>query len=284
MRSRSNGALMRDLRGRIVVITGAASGIGRATALRFVREGARVAVCDVDDVALAGLVGMALTAKVDVADVDAVKAFAERVVREIGVPDVVVNNAGVGVAGPFVRVPLEDFRWIAGVNLWGAVHVLQAFLPGMLERGDGHVVNVVSALGYFAPPGVSAYVTTKYALLGLTESLRAELGPRGIGVSAVCPGVVDTGIVGKSRVRTSDSEATRGRVAKVFARGRSPEGVADAVIDCVRRDRGVRPVFPEAWALWYLKRLAPDFGTRLGRWMLRKVTGSEAARRERDAM
>ena len=275
---------MRDLRGRIVVITGAGSGIGRATAVRFAREGARVVVCDVDDAGIASLVGMAYAARVDVSDAGAVQTFADAVIREVGVPDVVVNNAGVGVAGPFVRVTLDDFRWIAGVNLWGAVHVLHAFLPGMLERGDGHVVNVVSALGYFGAPGVSAYVTTKYALMGLTESLRAELGPRGIGVSAVCPGVVDTGIVGRTRVRTSDAEATRGRIASLFAKGRSPDGVADAVVDCVRRNHGVRPVFPEAWALWYLKRAAPDAGARIGRWILKRVTGKEAAKRERDAM
>lgn len=272
---------MRELRGRLAVVTGAAGGIGRATTLRLLAEGCRVIACDLDEAPIAGLT---YVAKVDVADELAVRAFAEDVRARFGAPDILVNNAGVGVAGSFVKVPLADFRWILGVNLFGSVNMLHAFVPGMLERGEGHVVNVVSVLGYFGAPGVSAYVASKHALLGLTESLRAELGPRGIGVSAVCPGLVNTGIIGRSRVHSADAEATRGRVAGLFAKGRAPEGVAAAIVDAIRGDRAVVPVFPEAWALWYLKRAVPDLGGRVGRWMLRKVAGDEEAKRERDGM
>ena len=176
-----------------------------------------------------------------------------------------------------------DWRWIVGVNLLGPVNLLHTLLPAMIERGDGHVVNVVSVLGYFAPPGVSPYVSTKYAMLGLSLSLRTELRQKGIRVSAVCPGLVDTNIVANSRVRTAGDESRR-RIEALFKRGRDPSRVADAIAGLLVHDRAVLPVFPEAWALWYAGRISPDLGTRLGRLLLRRVVGNEGVRLERDAM
>ena len=270
----------------LAVVTGAAAGIGRATARRLVRDGYRVALCDVD----AGLQAVvdelgsavAVSGIVDVADADAVRAFAQRVLA-VGAPNVLVNNAGVGVAGPFVRTTTEDWQWIVGVNLLGPVNLLHALLPAMIERGRGHVVNVVSVLGYFAPPAVSPYVATKYAMLGLSLSLRTELRQKGIRVSAVCPGLVDTSIVANSRVRTAGDEPRR-RVEALFKRGRDPSHVADAIAGVLVRDRAVLPVFPEAWALWYVGRISPDLGTALGRLVLRRVVGRDGVRLERDQM
>lgn len=268
---------------RVAVVTGAGGGIGRATSLALARRGYALAICDIDEVALARTASelgpsLRLAERVDVADADAVAAFAGR----IEAPHALVNNAGVGVAGQFTRTTADDWRFIVGVNLLGPVNALHAFLPGMLERGDGHVINVVSALGYFAAPGVSPYVATKFGLLGLTLSLRTELAQRGIRVSAVCPGLVNTQIASNARVRTA-SQGSDDKVRELFRRGRPPEGVADAIVGLLARDRAVLPVFPEAWALWYASRLAPGLGQRLGRLMLRNVVGRDNVRAERDA-
>lgn len=271
----------------LAVVTGAGGGIGRATARRLARDGYHLALCDIDAAALRATeqeLGAAVLGSdvVDVADAEAVRRFAERVLGH-GAPDVLVNNAGVGVAGPFVRTTTEDWQWIVGVNLLGPVNLCHVFLPAMIAAGRGHVVNVVSLLGYFAPPAVSPYVATKYALLGLSLSLRTELRQKGIRVSAVCPGLVDTNIVANSRLKTAGDQP-RQRVQALFKRGRDPARVADAIAGLLVRDRAVLPVFPEAWALWYAGRISPDFGTALGRLLLRRVVGRQGVRDERDAM
>ncbi len=271
----------------LAVVTGAGGGIGGATARRLARDGYRLALCDIDAAALTAITGelgasVIVSEVVDVAAADAVRNFATRVL-EHGAPDVLVNNAGVGVAGPFVRTSTEDWQWIVGVNLMGPVNLLHALLPSMIEAGRGHVVNVVSMLAYFAPPAVSPYVATKYAMLGLSLSLRTELRQKGIRVSAVCPGLVNTNIVANSRVRTA-SDGPRRSVEALFKRGRDPARVADAIAGVLVRDRAVLPVFPEAWALWYAGRISPDVGTALGRMVLRRVVGREGVRDERDAM
>jgi NAD(P)-dependent dehydrogenase (short-subunit alcohol dehydrogenase family) len=253
-----------QLPGALVLVTGAGSGIGRATALDFARAGGRVLAVDIDGEAAEKTAAACTEAGApavaaytcDVSDADAVNALAERVHAEHGVLDVLVNNAGVGMSGPFADMTIDDWRWIRSVNLDGVVHGCHAFGPGMLERGSGQVVNVASALGYTPRATESAYVTTKAAVIALSQCLRAEWGRRGVGVSVVCPGVTNTPIV--TTTRFVGANGAPQSATKVFARGHTPESVAAAIVAAVHRNRAVVPVGIESRAGWWLHRLAPQ--------------------------
>ena len=257
-----------DLRGRVAVVTGAARGIGRATALELARAGARVAGCDLDQAALDATLlecqslGAPATfgARVDVAEAGQVQAFAEQVERELGATFCLVNNAGVGLSAGFFDTESDDWDWVLRVNLGGTVHGARAFAPLMKQRGEGRIVNVASASGYCNLPGLAAYGTSKYAVLGLSEALRAELLPHGVKVSVVCPGIVATSIVGSARIRgVPDVEAERSALSALYQRkGHAPEIVARAIVGALRSGKAMVPVTPEAWLLYVMKRLAPS--------------------------
>ncbi len=255
--------------GRLVVVTGAGRGIGRATALAFAREGADLVLADVDaeslDEAARAVRGAGVTVtthRVDVADGEAMRAFAERVVRDRGVPDVVVNNAGIGMAGPVLDTTEEEWRRLVDVNFWGVLHGCRLFAPHMVERGEGgHLVNIASMAAYLPNPMLPAYSTVKAAVLMLSESLRAELAASDIGVSAVCPGFVATDIVGSTRfVGTDESEQRRRRqrAQRFFtARNARPELVAKDVLRAVEGNLPVVTPTAEAKAARLLARWAP---------------------------
>ena len=255
---------------QLVVVTGAAGGIGRATALRFAKGGAKVAVCDVDQAGLDSLAAelgdrCALARKVDVSDRAQMKAFADAVHAIAPAADVVVNNAGVGLSGGILDTSLDDWDWVLRINLGGVVHGCHLFAPPMAAARRGHLINVSSCLGYYPAPGVVGYVTSKFAVLGMSLSMRAELAPHGVCVTAICPGLIATGIVEKGRF-AGDTGAQKESAVKIFReRGRSPDQVAAAIVRAARRGPAVRPVAPEAWALWALSRLAPSAAGGLGR-------------------
>jgi len=250
-------------------VTGAGSGIGRATALLCAQRGARLVICDVDEHGLeataaeARALGREVVAeRVDVSRRDEMRAFADAV----GAPDLLVNNAGVGLGGKFVDTQLEDWDWVVGINLMGVVHGCHFFVPKMIEHGSGHVVNLSSMAGYFASSLLSAYSTTKFAVLGLSEALRDELVPHGIGVTAVCPGIVATGITRSSRMRGADAtDERRERVVGMYERRNyGPERVARQILRAVERNRAVAPVTAESWTAYVLKRATPRFAAWLG--------------------
>ena len=257
----------RNLSGKVGVVTGAGSGIGRATALALAERGANLAICDVDDVGLAetadrikALGREVFSQTVDVAQADAMQAFAQATRSALGRVDIVVNNAGIGLAGLFVDVPLEAWTKILGINISGVIHGCHAFLPGMIEAdAGGHIVNIASMAGYCQAPGMTAYGTTKFGVLGFSECLRAELSVHGIGVTAVCPGVINTAIVRTSKMYglNEDPELREQGIRAFERRNYSPERVAQKILRAVQKNRGVAPISPEAWAGYWVKRLVP---------------------------
>lgn len=256
--------------GQLVLVTGAAGGIGRATALAFAEAGARVVVVDRDAEGAARTAEAALRAgasgawpeAVDVSDAEAMEQLAARTAESHGVPDVVVNNAGIGLAGPFLDTTPEDWKQVLDVNLWGVIHGCRLFGRQMVERGrGGHIVNTASAAAFQPSRALPAYSTSKAAVLMLSECLRAELAPHGIGVSAICPGIVNTPITGSARhtgVDEEEQERRRERSAKLYRlRNYPPEKVARAILRAVRHDTAVVPVTPEARGARLLSRLSP---------------------------
>ncbi|WP_035796040.1 SDR family oxidoreductase [Kitasatospora mediocidica] len=255
--------------GPLVVVTGGGSGIGRATALAFAEQGSRVVVCDLDlDAAqrtaeLASLLGPVATAyQVDVSDGPAMDAFALTVAAAHGVPDVLVNNAGIGHSGTFLQITEKEWQRVLDVNLWGVIHGCRAFGTLMAERGEGgHIVNLASAAAYLPSKILAAYATSKAAVLMLSDCLRAELAPAGIGVSAICPGIVNTNITRTSTfsgLSAAEQSAKQARASKLYARrGFPPEKVAAEIVRAVRTRKAVVPVTFEAKAARLLGRISP---------------------------
>jgi NAD(P)-dependent dehydrogenase (short-subunit alcohol dehydrogenase family) len=199
-----------DLRGKVAVVTGGASGIGKGIAGQLVAEGARVIIADIQRDALeatAAEIGAALAVHVDVSDPSSVDALARTALDRYGAVHVVCNNAGIGPLAPVADLTLDDWRWMIGVNLWGVIHGVHTFLPILKRNRDGgHIVNTASMAGLVAGPRLGAYAAAKYGVVGLTEVLAAELAAdnSGVGVSVLCPGTVHTNIGNSSRNRPDD--------------------------------------------------------------------------------
>ncbi|MFJ6896955.1 SDR family oxidoreductase [Streptomyces hokutonensis] len=256
--------------GQLVLVTGAGSGIGRATAFAFAEAGARVVAVDRDaesaarTAELARLIGApeAWAETVDVSDGQAMEKLAAKVAGEYGVVDVLVNNAGIGLSGSFFDTTPEDWKKVLDVNLWGVIHGCRLFGKQMAERGQGgHIVNTASAAAFQPSKALPAYSTSKAAVLMLSECLRAELSGQGIGVSAICPGLVNTNITSTAHfagVDAAEEKRRQKRSARLYGlRNYPPEKVADAILRAVVRDQAVVPVTPEARGARLLSRFAP---------------------------
>ncbi|MFI6092424.1 SDR family oxidoreductase [Streptomyces sp. NPDC051218] len=256
--------------GQLVLVTGAGSGIGRATAFAFAEAGARVVAVDRDaetaarTAEMSRLIGApeAWGETVDVTDEQAMEKLAEKVAREYGIVDVLVNNAGIGLSGSFLDTSAEDWKKVLDVNLWGVIHGCRLFGKQMAERGQGgHIVNTASAAAYQPSKALPAYSTSKAAVLMLSECLRAELAGQGIGVSAICPGFVNTNITATARFAGVDAEEEKRRQKKSSRlyglRNYPPEKVADAILRAVVKNQAVVPVTPEARGAHLMSRFTP---------------------------
>ncbi|MFF1693667.1 SDR family oxidoreductase [Streptomyces sp. NPDC058257] len=256
--------------GQLVLVTGAGSGIGRATAFAFAEAGARVVAVDRDaesaarTAEMSRLVGApeAWGETVDVTDEQAMEKLAEKVAREYGIVDVLVNNAGIGLSGSFLDTSPEDWKKVLDVNLWGVIHGCRLFGKQMAERGQGgHIVNTASAAAYQPSKALPAYSTSKAAVLMLSECLRAELAGQGIGVSAICPGFVNTNITSTTHFAGVDAEEEKRRQKKTSRlyglRNYPPEKVADAILRAVVKNQAVVPVTPEARGAHLMSRFTP---------------------------
>ncbi|KJY23552.1 MULTISPECIES: SDR family oxidoreductase [Streptomyces] len=264
--------------GQLVLVTGAASGIGRATAFAFAEAGARVVAVDRDaegaarTADMARLVGAseAWAECVDVSDEQAMEKLAAKVAAEHGIVDVLVNNAGIGLSGAFLDTTAEDWKKVLDVNLWGVIHGCRIFGKQMAERGQGgHIVNTASAAAYLPSRTLPAYSTSKAAVLMLSECLRAELASKSIGVSAICPGIVNTNITATSRfagVDEAEEKRRQERSSRLYGlRNFPPEKVADAILRAVVRNEAVVPVTPESKGALWMSRFAPRALRRIAR-------------------
>ena len=256
---------MKTLEDKVCVVTGAGSGIGRALALNLAARGARLALSDVDDAGLAGTVDLVERAGVrevrsdhlDVADRDAFAAYAASVADHFGRVNVVVNNAGVALAGNLEDLEYADMDWIIGVNFWGVVHGTKELLPHLIASGDGHIVNISSLFGLVSMPGQSMYNASKYAVRGMSEALREEMLIAGhpVGVTVVHPGGIKTAIARNARVSARED---KDRTAKLFDEKlakMTPERAAEIIVRGILHNRARVLVGLDAHALHHLAKL-----------------------------
>jgi NAD(P)-dependent dehydrogenase (short-subunit alcohol dehydrogenase family) len=239
---------MTELGGGVAVVTGGASGIGRAMAERFARERAKVVVADIDARALAAVVdsikargGEALGVPTDVTDLSSVQALAAAAFEAFGKVSVLCNNAGVALWGGLESATHRDWQWVLGVNLWGVIHGVEAFVPRMIaSKEPGHIVNTASMAGLVATRGLGVYNTSKYAVVGLSETLAKDLRPYQIGVSVLCPMGVATQIRESARNRpanlTNDAPSAVEPV-ELMGRTLAPAVVAEMVLSAIRANR-----------------------------------------------
>jgi NAD(P)-dependent dehydrogenase (short-subunit alcohol dehydrogenase family)/pimeloyl-ACP methyl ester carboxylesterase len=265
-----------QLEGRLALVTGAGSGIGRATALALAAHGSRLLLVDRDGEGVARTadsISGSHTFTCDVSDETAMEQLANKVIGEHGVPDVVVNNAGIAVAGAFLDTGFDDWRRVMDINLMGVVHGCRLFGRAMVQRGEGgQIVNTASAAAFQPSKELPAYAASKAAVLMLSECLRAELIPHGIGVTAVCPGIVATNITRATRyVGRADADQARLRehATRIYERRNfTPEQVAAEIVQAIATDKPVAVVTPEAKVMRAMSRFAPR--------MLRRFAGLEA--------
>lgn len=272
---------MRTLDRKVVVITGAGSGIGRALALETAARGARVAVSDVDDAGLAETVRLLTEAgaddvhhtHLDVADREAFSAYASEVAGHYGVVNVIVNNAGVALSGDVEHLTYEDMDWIVSINFWGVVHGTKEFLPHLIASGDGHVVNISSLFGLVSMPGQSMYNATKYAVRGMSEALREEMLVAGhpVGVTVVHPGGIKTAIARNARVSDHEDQVETAKTFDEKLARMEPERAAEIIVRGILRNQARVLVGIDAHAVHHFARLTGSRYQDVVAWMSPKV-------------
>ena len=241
---------MEQLEGKVVVVTGGASGIGLAVAHRFATEGARLVLADIEAPALEAAAASfptgaeVVTVVTDVSQADQVDALRDRAIDAFGSVHVVCNNAGVGGGGPMQDLTLGDWDWVLGVNLWGVIHGVRTFLPLLLEQGEGHIVNTASVAGLYSAPFMGPYNVSKYGVVSLSETLAVELAmaESPVGVSVLCPSWVKTNIATSTRNRPDDGAAPTAEeqagiaavIEHFLTTGMEAADVADHVVEAVR--------------------------------------------------
>ncbi|GGF95419.1 putative short chain dehydrogenase/reductase [Rhodococcoides trifolii] len=246
---------MKSFDGKVAVITGAGSGIGAALALELSRRGARLAISDVDFAAVSGtaaaceaLGATVVPSALDVSDRAAVYAHADEVRAHFGTVNLVINNAGVALGGDVLDMSWDDFEWLMNIDFWGVAHGTKAFLPALVESGDGHLVNISSVFGLVGVPGQSAYNSAKFAVRGFTEALRQEMRIAGhpVGVTCVHPGGIKTNIV--KYARGMDDMGDPEKRSKAFQRFAltKPARAANVILAGVEKDKPRVLIGPDA--------------------------------------
>ncbi|CAI9415772.1 SDR family NAD(P)-dependent oxidoreductase [Nocardioides sp. T2.26MG-1] len=256
---------MKTLEDKVCVVTGAGSGIGRALALNLAGRGALLALSDVDDAGLAATVDQVRAAggrevrsdHLDVADRDAFASYAASVADHFGRVNVVVNNAGVALAGNLEDLEYADMDWIIGVNFWGVVHGTKEFLPHLIHSGDGHLVNISSLFGLVSMPGQSMYNASKYAVRGMSEAVREEMLIAGhpVGVTVVHPGGIKTAIARNARVSAREDKEKTAKLFDEKLAKMTPERAAEIIVRGILHNRARVLVGLDAHAVHHLAKL-----------------------------
>ena len=261
---------MQEFQGRVAAITGAASGIGRSLAVQLAQRGCHLAISDIDEVGLAETAGLAdlagvkiTTQRLDVADRDAIHAWADRVVTDHGKANIIVNNAGVALAATVDGMSYEDLDWLMGVNFDGVVAGTKAFLPHLKAAGEGHVVNISSVFGLLGIPSQSAYNAAKFAVRGFTEALRLELDIEDCGVSAttIHPGGIKTNIARNARIDMSVQDIGQDPIdaeqgfERLFIT--SPKRAAQVIVKAIEKDKRRAMIGPDAHVINLAAKLPP---------------------------
>jgi NAD(P)-dependent dehydrogenase (short-subunit alcohol dehydrogenase family) len=272
-------ALEQFCTGKIAVVTGAGSGIGRAVAQALAQHGAHVHCADIDGEAAAAVAAGLCNAQahtLDVSDADAVRALADAVYERDGRVDLLFNNAGIGHAALMVDTELSDWRRVIDVNLMGVVHGVHAFLPRMLKQSTpSHIVNTASGAGLFPHPRMALYTAAKHAVVGLSTSLAAELENSKVRVTVLCPGIINTAITQNILTSGETSEHRAQTIAFYEKNGASPEKVARDLLNDVRRNKlfCLTPRM-QVGVGWLLYRLSPRLAIAAMRGQIKKVMGT----------
>lgn len=273
---------MNSFEDAVTVVTGAGCGIGRATALTFSRLGARLVLADIQEESLAKVAGEisssgghVRTFHLDVSDREQVESFAGAVLDEFRNVDVLVNSAGVLILGETRLVSLEDFRWIMGVNFWGVVHLVHFFLPSMVERKQGHIVNISSPNALAPVPYVGPYAASKSAMVMISETLRVEVARFGVGVTTVCPGFTRTELRPRAKFR-ADTEAGEKFLLRVRERAKQSEvdpfRVARRIPPAVLKNRAFVRISPETYLLSWAYRFVPGLFRRVAQHVVKRTS------------
>lgn len=256
---------MKNFNDKVVVLTGAGSGIGRALALKLAGEGARLALSDINRAALEETLGLlpsghqARAYTVDVSSRDEMFAHADEVQRDFGVVHMVINNAGATVVGTFEHLTIEEIEWQLNVNLWSVIYGTKAFLPGLLARREGVIVNISSIFGFMTFPAQSAYNIAKFGVRGLNECLWRELEGTGVNVVSVHPGGIATNVEKAGR-RSVNADAVEERFSQMARKAlrTPPEVMAASIVDGVRRGRKRIVAGHLSGLMFWLPRLFPN--------------------------
>jgi NAD(P)-dependent dehydrogenase (short-subunit alcohol dehydrogenase family) len=255
--------------GKVAVVTGAASGIGRAVATELAAGGARVVIADVDGEgarAAAAAIPEATARSLDVTDAAAVERVVHETAAAAGRLDFLFNNAGIALFGEARDTTLEDWNRLIDVNLRGVVHGVAAAYPVMIRQGFGHIVNTASAAGLTPAPGAVGYAATKHAVVGLSTSLRAEAAAFGVRVSVACPGFIDTPIKHRTKLVSVDERAREAMLARPPFRLHPVEACARAIVRGVARNQAIIPFTALTRSGWWLYRLSPALMHLVARW------------------
>jgi NAD(P)-dependent dehydrogenase (short-subunit alcohol dehydrogenase family) len=255
---------MKILKDKVAVVTGAGSGIGRATAIALGKEGCHLALADINQAGMEATAGdvegsgvRTSQHKVDVASRKDMERFVEEVIEHHGHVHIIVNNAGVSVFADFIEQSIEDMEWVLGINLWGVIYGCKFFLPHLRKEEEGHIVNISSSSGIFPTPKMSIYTTSKFAVRGLSETIRTELTKYHIGVTSVHPGMIRTNIPHATKYQEKDKKKQETGAAMFSRFGHPPEKAARKIVKGIKNNSQRVLIGPEAYVFDILKRAFP---------------------------
>ena len=257
---------MKNFKNKNIIITGAGSGIGRALSIDFASRGANLALSDIDEDSLNETITLvksfnikSFAKELDVADKAAMNKYPEEVLENLGEPDVIINNAGVTLTATFEEHTVEDFEWLFGIDFWGVLYGCKYFLPYLLKRPEAHIVNISSIFGLISVPGQSSYNAAKFAVRGLTESMRQELEETNVSISCIHPGGIKTNIARKAKFKSGPMGTSQSEFIDKFDEitYTTPQQAAKTIINGIINKEEKVLIGPDAYFIDGIQRILP---------------------------